>query len=137
MPLRRILLAEDHPLMGDLIASVLLREYELVATVRNGNEILSVAEQSSPEAIVLDVSMPGRSGLQVLPELRARMPFIAIVVLTTHSDPIYLEEALRRGADGYVLKRLLLIDLLSTISKALQRRQGMRSHDPLSVIHSR
>ena len=73
--------------------------------------------------------MPGRSGLQVLPELRARMPFIAIVVLTAHSEPIYMEEAFRRGADGYVLKSELMKDLLSTIRTGLLRRQELRFED--------
>lgn len=127
MPLPRILLAEDHPLMRDEIASVLSLEYELVGIVGNGNEVLSAAEQSGAEAIVLDVSMPGRSGLQILPELRARMPFVAIVVLTAHSEPIYIEEAFLRGADGYVLKGTLMKDLHSTICTALQKRQELRS----------
>lgn len=126
-PKPRILLAEDHPLMCEAIASVLSQENELIAIVGNGNEILSAAEQNGPEAIVLDVSMPGRSGLQVLPELRLRMPFVAIVVLTGHSEPIYIEEAFRRGADGYILKSNLMNDLLPTISTALLRRQELRS----------
>lgn len=125
-PRPRILLAEDHPLMHDAIVSVLSRERELSAIVGNGNEVLSAAEQNRPEAIVLDVSMPGRSGLQILPELRKRMPFVAIIVLTAHSEPIYIEEAFGRGADGYVFKSDLMKDLLPTISTALSRREEQR-----------
>jgi DNA-binding NarL/FixJ family response regulator len=120
---RRILLAEDHPLMGDAIASVLCREFEVIAIVQNGNDVLPAAEEHSPEAIVLDVSMPGRSGLQILPELRIRSPFTAIIILTAHCESIYMEEAFRRGADEYVLKHNLLKDLLPSISTALFRRQ--------------
>ena len=57
------------------------------------------------------------------------MPFIAIVVLTAHSEPIYMEEAFRRGADGYVLKSELMKDLLSTIRTGLLRRQELRFED--------
>jgi DNA-binding NarL/FixJ family response regulator len=109
--------------MGDAIASVLCREFEVIAIVQNGNDVLPAAEEHSPEAIVLDVSMPGRSGLQILPELRIRSPFTAIIILTAHCESIYMEEAFRRGADEYVLKHNLLKDLLPSISTALFRRQ--------------
>ena len=124
---RRILLAEDHPLMSEAIGSVLSQEHDLVAIVRNGNEVLPAAERLSPDAIVLDVSLPGRGGLQVLPELRSRMPFVAVVVLTAHAEPVYVEEALRRGADGYVLKRNAFKELLPTIASALARREELSS----------
>jgi two-component system, NarL family, response regulator DesR len=117
--------------MGDAILSVLSPEYEVVAIVRNGNDVLPAAEEHSPEAIVLDVSMPGRSGLQVLPELRIRMPFVAVVILTAHSESIYMEEAFSRGADEYVLKNNLLKDLLPSVSTALLRRQELRSQDQI------
>jgi DNA-binding NarL/FixJ family response regulator len=119
----RVLLAEDHPLMCDEIASVLSREHELIAIVRIGTEIIPTAEQLSPEVIVLDISMPGRSGLQILPELRVRMPAVPIIVLTAHSEPIYVEEAFCRGANGFVLKGNLMKDLLPTIRAALERQQ--------------
>ena len=125
----RILLVEDHPQMSEAIASVLSREHDLIAIVGNGNEILPATERLSPEAIVLDVSMPGRSGLQILPELRIRMPFVAIVVLTAHSEPIYIEEAFCRGADGYVLKCNLIKDLLPTICNAILTRQELWCQD--------
>jgi DNA-binding NarL/FixJ family response regulator len=115
--------------MCDAIVSVLSREHELIATVGNGNEVLPEAERLCPEAIVLDISMPGRSGLQILPELRNRMPFMAIVILTAHSEPIYIEEAFRRGADGYVLKSKLAKDLLPALCTALLKQQELRSQN--------
>lgn len=125
----RILLAEDHPLMREAIVSILSREHDVVATVGDGNEVLSVADRLAQEAIVLDVSMPGRSGLQILPQLRIRMPFVAIVVLTARVEPIYEEEAFRRGADGYVLKDKMLNDLLPTICAALLSRRTVQFED--------
>jgi DNA-binding NarL/FixJ family response regulator len=122
-----MLFAEDHPLMSDAILSVLSPEYEVVAIVRDGDHVLPAAEEQLPDAIVLDISMPGRSGLQILPELRTRMPFAAIIVLTAHSESIYMEEAFSRGADEYVLKNNLLRELLPAVSTALLRRQELRS----------
>jgi two-component system, NarL family, response regulator DesR len=126
---KRVLLAEDHPLMRDAIASVLSREHDLIGIVGDGNEVLPIALRLTPEAIVLDVSMPGRSGLQIFPELRIQMPLAAIIILTAHSEPIYIEEAFRRGADGYVLKSTLMRDLLPAISTSLQKRQEPQTHD--------
>lgn len=111
--------------MADAIGSVLVQEHDLVAVVRNGDEVIPTAQRFSPEGIVLDVSMPGRSGLQILPELRQRMPYVAIVILTAHSEPIYVEEAFSRGTDGYVLKINLMKDLLPSISTALLSRQHL------------
>lgn len=115
--------------MRDAIVSVLSQEHDVVATVGDGNEVLPVADRLAPEAIVLDVSMPGRSGLQILPQLRIRMPSVAIVVLTAHLEPIYQEEAFRRGADGYVLKDKLLNDLLPTVCAALLSRRTVQFQD--------
>ena len=83
--------------MCEVTASVLSQEHELIAIVGDGNEVLPAAERLSPEVIILDISMPGRSGLQILSELRIRMPFVVIVILTAHTEPIYVE-AIRRGA---------------------------------------
>jgi two-component system response regulator DesR len=129
MDRRRILLAEDNLLMQEAIASVLSREHELIGTVADGNEVLPAAARLRPEAIVLDISMPGRSGLQILPELRASLPFVVLVVLTMHSEPIYVEEAFSRGADGYVLKSALVRELLPTISAAILKTEKLRSQD--------
>ena len=129
----RILLAEDHPQMSEVIASFLSREHDVIEIVGDGNEVLPAAERLSPEVIVLDVSMPGRSGLQILPELRIRMPFVAIVILTGHSEPIYVEEAFRRGADGYVLKSNLMRDLLPTICTAIFTRQELRLSGSIAI----
>lgn len=112
--------------MSDAIVPVLSLEHELIAIVRNGNDVLPAVEQYRPDGIVLDVSMPGRSGLQILPELRFRMPFAAVVVLTIHTEPIYIEEAFQRGADGYVHKAKLLKELLPAIATALTKREKLQ-----------
>lgn len=57
------------------------------------------------------------------------MTFVAVVVLTAHTEPVYIEEAFRRGADGYVFKRNLLKELLPTIATALGRREELRCQD--------
>ena len=115
--------------MGEAISSVLSRKYEVIAIVGNGNDLLPAGQEHRPDAIVLDVSMPGRSGLQILPELRTRMPFAAIIILTAHNESIYMEEAFLRGADECVLKDHLLKDLLPSVSTALRKYTELRYQD--------
>lgn len=115
----RVLLAEDHPQIRTMVQNLLRAEFEVIAIVERGDEIVSTAEQVGPDVFVLDVSLPGQSGLQVLPRLRADWPQAAIVVLITHNDPLYREEAFRRGADTYLLKREAGTELVSTIQNIL------------------
>ena len=85
-----------------------------------------MARAVKPDVLLLDVSLPGLSGIRALPALRAALPETCIVILTTHSDPAYQEEAFRRGANGYVLKRCAYTDLLPAV------RDGLSS-----LMHSR
>jgi DNA-binding NarL/FixJ family response regulator len=85
--------------------------------VANGNEVVSRAVALQPDIIPLDVSMPGISGLQLLPRLRAAMPNAVVVVVTVTSDQLYIDEAASRGANGYVLKRNALKDLIPAMRK--------------------
>ena len=119
----RILLAEDHSLMQERIVALLSEAHDVVSIVNRGDQILDAALRCTPDAAVLDVSLPGRSGLQVLPELRDRNPSLAIVMLTTHDSPIYREEAFDRGADAYVQKRDAVEELLPALHAAMSARR--------------
>jgi DNA-binding NarL/FixJ family response regulator len=73
--------------------------------------------------------MPGISGLQLLPELRSAMPNAVIVIVTITSDQLYMDEACRRGADGYVLKRNALDDLIPAIRKRFLSEESPRHYE--------
>lgn len=118
----RVVLAEDHPQMQQVISSLLAKEHEVSTIVGRGDEIMDAVTRDLPEALVLDVSLPGCSGLQVLPCLRKRHPRLGIIVLTTHSDPVYQLEAQRRGADDYLLKMRAFAELLPAIQRAVASR---------------
>lgn len=120
----RVLLVEDHLLMQERISTLLSAGCTEVEVVGRGDEILPAVLRFRPDAVVLDVSLPGRSGIQVLPELRHRYPDMAIVVHTTHNEPIYRAEAIRRGADAYVLKVKAEEELLPAIRYAFSMRQS-------------
>jgi DNA-binding NarL/FixJ family response regulator len=99
----------------------------VVGFAERGDQLLELATSLRPHVITLDVSMPGLSGLNALPRLRAALPTAVIVVLTTNSSPLYREEAYHRGADAYVLKGSVLEALLPVI------QAGRKPHDQQRV----
>ncbi len=115
----RVMLAEDHPLIREVIQRLLALEYDVVETVERGDELLPAALRARPEVVVLDISLPGLSGLQALPSLRAQLPETCLIVLTVHNSPFYRQEAFQRGADGYVVKGRAFTDLLPALAGAL------------------
>jgi DNA-binding NarL/FixJ family response regulator len=102
----RILLADDHALVRRGLRLVLDAEpdLEVVAEAGDGLEALAIALREDVHLAVLDVAMPGMTGLQVARELRRRRPEIRTVMLSMHDSEQYLYEAQRAGASGYVLK---------------------------------
>lgn len=102
----RILLAEDQTMFRTALASLLDLEpdFEVVAQVARGDEIVAAAHEARPDVALLDIEMPGASGLEVVPQLRRELPDCAVVMLTTFGRPGYLKRALEAGARGFLLK---------------------------------
>ena len=118
----RLILVDDHALMTEGLRAVLEPEHEIVDTVRNGNEVMAAVERHRPDVVLLDLSLPGRSGLEVAASLRETHPAVRIVMLTMHADRLYADEALRVGALGYVLKLARAEELRHAIAEALAGR---------------
>lgn len=110
----RLLVVDGNPVWRETIAHILETNHELVGTVVRGDEIMESSERLCPD-VILDVSLPGMSGLNVLSRLRKACPR-AIIAIVRLLPPIYREEASLRGADGYVEKRRVFSDFLSTIA---------------------
>jgi len=102
----RVIIADDHTVVRQGIRHVLedIDGLEVMAEAGNGNEVLQLMESATPDLLVLDISMPEKTGLDVAKELRAQGSEVAILVLSMHDDPEYVLEAVRAGADGYILK---------------------------------
>lgn len=102
----RVIIADDHAVVRQGIRHVLedIDGLEVIAEAGNGNEVLRLMETATPDLLVLDISMPNKTGLEVAKELRTAGSEVAILVLSMHDDPEYVLEAVRAGADGYILK---------------------------------
>ncbi len=103
----RVLLVDDHPLVRDGIASLLAaRGLEVVGEASNGIEALHKARALRPDIILMDIQMPGLNGLEATRLIKTEMPEIKIIMLTVSNDDRDLFEAIKSGAEGYLLKSL-------------------------------
>ena len=122
MPRATVLLADDHAIVAEGLASLLRDEFSLVGTVTSGAELLEAAQRLRPDVIVTDVAMPGMSGLDALRRLRADGLTAQVVFLTMHADAELAAEALRAGAAGFVVKHAAGKELIAAIQAALRGR---------------
>ena len=111
----RVVVADDNQLMREKIVQLVQSEFAVVGTAADGSTALEIALQLKPDIVVLDISMPGMSGLDVAVEIKKNYPSAKIVILTVHSDPDYVTAALNAGASGYVIKSDLATDLIDAL----------------------
>jgi two-component system response regulator NreC len=113
----RVLLVDDHAVVRAGLALLLNAEDDLetVAEAGTAKDAIFEARSSKPDVILLDVVMPGQSGLEVLPQLLHELPDVKVVMLSMEDDPRYVREAFEAGASGYVLKEAADIELVAAI----------------------
>ena len=113
----RVLIADDHTIVRTGIRHVLESDngFEVVGEAATGTEAVALAASLRPDVVVLDISMPGESGLQVAARLRDGSPERRIVILSMHDNAEYVLESVRAGADAYLLKDAAATDLRSAI----------------------
>jgi DNA-binding NarL/FixJ family response regulator len=102
----RILIAEDHNLLRQGLRSLIstLPDFEVIGECKDGKEAVRLALTLSPVVILMDLSMPGLNGIEATAQIKRRLPEIKVVALTSYKTDEYVREALRAGADGYILK---------------------------------
>jgi DNA-binding NarL/FixJ family response regulator len=101
-----LVLADDHPLFREGLKSLIARfeGFEVVAETGDGIEALEVIRQHRPDVALLDIGLPGLSGLDIARTLAAELPEIRVVIVSAHADPEYVQEALRAGVAAYLAK---------------------------------
>ena len=119
----RILWGDDHVSILGAVRSILESNFELVGATEDGKATLEAAQQLSPDVLVLDVSMPKMTGIELARELQEQPRHPAIVFLTIHRDPAVVEAALETGALGYVLKTSAGRELVEAIEDAVEGRR--------------
>lgn len=121
----RVLIADDHTVVRQGIRGVLeeVEGLEVVAEAGDGEEALALVKELEPDVVVLDVNMPGKTGLEVAKALRDDGASVRILILSMHDDPEYVLQAVRVGADGYVLKDVSPAELRDAVRAVHEGRE--------------
>ena len=124
-----VVLADDHSVVREGLRLLLERDgsMQVVAEAGDGDGVLRYVRGHRPDVLVLDLNMPGRDTLEVLPEVRQISPSTHVVVLTMQPEPVFARAALHAGASAYVLKESAHQDLMRAIDAA---REGRTFVDP-------
>ncbi len=125
----KLLLADDHAVLRAGLKRLLEAQpdIEVVAEAANGEEAVRKSGEVAPDIVLMDITMPGLSGMEATQEIKERNPEIKVLVLTMHEDEGYLYQMLRAGASGYVPKKAADTELLDAIRA---------THRGENVIHS-
>ncbi|MEE4491202.1 response regulator [Streptomyces sp. NPDC050529] len=129
MSMIRLLLAEDQSMVREALAALLGLEpdIEVVAQVARGDEVLAAAREHRIDVALLDIEMPGMTGIEATAELSRELPDVKVVVVTTFGRPGYLRRAMESGADAFLVKDAPASQLAEAVRKVLA---GERVIDP-------
>jgi len=117
---RTVVIADDHQLMVEGLASLVGPEFEVIGAVSSGWDLLALAATRSPDLALIDVTMPGLSGVETTRKLLAACPRCKVLLISMHAQAEYIREGFRAGASGYVLKRSAASELMEAIREVLK-----------------
>src|SRR5437899_6795318 len=114
---KRILIVDDHPLFRKGLEELIQSDDSFAVCGEAGNaaEAMDVIRKLSPELAIVDLSLPGANGIELIKNVRAEFPKLPILVLSMHDESLYAVRALRAGADGYVMKHEAMANVIQAI----------------------
>ena len=117
----RIFLVDDHPLLRQGIAGRIGEEPDLAMCGQAGSaaEALPAIASAKPDIVIVDISLPGRDGIELIKDIKARHRAMLVLVLSMHDESLYAERALRAGAAGYLMKSAASETLIQAIRKTI------------------
>ena len=117
----RIIIADDHDLVRESMRSLLDRELDLriIDEAKDGQEIIELCRLQRPDLVIMDVRMPKVNGLEATQMIKEELPTTKVLIWSAYEDPLLVSEAVRAGADGYVLKLSPVQELVAAIRGVL------------------
>lgn len=119
----RVLLADDHAILADMLRNLLQPEFEVVATVSDGIHLVEAVERTQPDIVIADIAMPGCSGIEAARQIHARTPTTRLVFLTMQDDAVSAAEAFAIGAAAYILKSAPATEFLEALRRVAEGGQ--------------
>ncbi len=126
----RLILADDHRLLVQGLKEMLGARYEIAGVAYDGEALLALLKTTPADCLLLDLSFPGRSGIEILPEVRRIQPDLKVLVLTMHVDRILAEASLASGALGFVPKDSGMEELETALTTVLAGRRFLSPRVP-------
>lgn len=129
----RLFLVDDHQLLLEGLRLALQDRYEIVGTANAGAGVVSSCMHLKPDAVVLDLSLPDRSGLEIIADLRAELPGVKILVVTMHADRVMADASLQTGAHGFLPKDAGVPELTAALTRVLAGERVVSDRIPKVV----
>ena len=119
---KQIFIVDDHPVFREGLVALLQREADLAVCgeADNAPRALAAIEQLKPDLVLADIGLPGKSGLELIKDLRATLPEIAVLVISMHDETLYAERVLRAGGRGYIMKQEGPEKILQALRRVLE-----------------
>jgi DNA-binding NarL/FixJ family response regulator len=134
----RVLVVDDHPLLRKGVSQLIDQEKDLVVVgeAEDANKAITAIETTKPDIALIDISLSGTSGIELLKHIKARFPKLKMLVLSMHDESVYAHRALRAGASGYIMKQEGTEKVLQALRRVLQGEIYLSDRLGNRMLHS-
>jgi len=115
----RVLLADDHTFVLEGFKKLLEEHCELVGAVEDGRALVDAVVDLQPQVVIMDISMPRLNGIEAAKKLKKLLPEVKLIFVTMHAETVYVNEAFRAGASGYLLKQSAATELAQAVQSVM------------------
>lgn len=117
-----IVIADDNDMMRSILRGMLRgEEYDVIGEARNGLTAVEIVGRLKPDIVCMDVMMPEKNGIEALAEIKATLPNVLVIMVTSSSDPETVQDSIQNGASGFIIKPFNAARVLDTLAKVSSR----------------